>query len=232
MEKHITGAGTYIKDIVYGASDGIATTFAVVAGAAGAGLSHQVVIILGVANLLADGFSMGAGNFLGARSENSLYREELRRENYEVEHLPQKETDEVIEVLEKKGYSKNDASALTEMIKKNKDFWVDFMMKYELGMHEPEHGDEWKDATATFLSFVLAGSMPLLVFLFFRSDNGSLFLYSVISTAVALFIVGALRVFVTKTNWFISGIEMLLIGGFAAGLSYYVGAVVNHLFLR
>ena len=97
MEKHLTGLGSHIKDIVYGANDGIITTFAIVAGSFGADLTPTVILVLGFANLLADGFSMAASNFLGSKSENSLYKEEEKREYDEVKNLPEKEKEEVRE---------------------------------------------------------------------------------------------------------------------------------------
>jgi len=134
-EQHLTGLSIYIKDIVYGANDGIITTFAVVAGVAGAGLANSVIIVLGVASLLADGFSMAASNYLGTRSENSLYRKEEKREMDEVENVPEKEKEEIREIFSREGFDKNQANQLTDIVSNNKKFWVDFMMKYELEMH-------------------------------------------------------------------------------------------------
>src|SRR3989344_3522040 len=227
MEKHITGLGTYIKDIVYGANDGIITTFAIVAGAIGADLPSSVIIILGFANLLADGFSMAASNFLGSRSENELYKQEEKREWNEVENLPEKEHQEVMEIFEKHGFDEETSGQLTALIKSNKKFWVDFMMKYELGFADPEHGSEWKGASLTFLAFVVAGALPLLPFTFLSITRESVFLYSILATSFALFTVGSLRSVITKIHWLWSGAEMLLVGGIAAAVSYYVGYFIS-----
>jgi|SRR3989344_517322 len=228
MEKHITGLGTYIKDIVYGANDGIITTFAIVAGSFGADFSTKVILILGFANLLADGFSMAASNFLGSRSENDLFRKEKNRELDEVEKVPEKEKQEIREVFRHHNFSTGDSEKLVELVSHNKEFWVDFMMRYELGMNVPEEGSEWKSALLTFLAFVLAGSLPLLPFAAFSFGDFA-FLYSIIATASALFAVGAARYFVTHVNWIISGLEMLFVGGIAAGVSYFIGYIISAL---
>lgn len=227
MEKHLTGFITYIKDIVYGATDGIITTFAVVAGSFGADLAPKVILILGFANLLADGFSMAASNFLGSKSENDLYKKEEKREYDEVKNLPDKEKEEVREIFIKFGFDNQQAQNLVNLTSANENFWVDFMMRYELKMNPLSAGSEWKSALATFISFVLAGSLPLLPFVFLPVSDTNSLLYSVIATGIALFTVGAARYFVTSVNWLISGLEMLLIGGIAAGVSYLVGYLIS-----
>lgn len=225
MEKH-SKALVYIKDIVYGATDGIITTFAIVAGSAGSGLSNKVVLVLGVANLLADGFSMAASNYLGTTSENSLFQEEQKREIEEVETVPNKEKQEVKKVLSDFGFEAEDSEKLTDLISANKKFWVDFMMRYELDLNVPVAGSAFWGAALTFLSFVFAGSLPLAPFLLFKIGPHT-FAYSVIATGVSLFGVGAARYFLTKVNWFLSGLEMLLIGGVAAVVAYFVGYFIS-----
>ena len=210
-EYHAT-LGVYIKDFIYGANDGIITTFAIVTGASGAGFSPLVVIVLGFANLFADGFSMAASNYLGSSSEAALFREEEKREIREVEEKPDVEREEVREI--------STATKMTETIASNKNFWVDFMMRYEVEMLPGE--SSIKSAVITFCAFVVIGSLPLLPFIIL-SANGITIFYSVISTGVALFVTGALRSIFTKKHWFISGLEMFFIGGVAAAVSYFVG---------
>ncbi len=225
-EPHATGLGNYIKDIVYGANDGIITTFAIVAGSVGAQFPLKVIVILGVANLIADGFSMGASNFLGTRSQNALYLSEQKREEDEVETKREVEKIESQEIFEKNGFNKSDAEQLVGIISTNKPFWVDFMMYYELGLAKPEVDSEWKSATLTFFSFVVAGSLPLLPFLLLGSGVNT-FIYSAISTAVALFAVGVARQFITKGHWLVGGLEMLFVGGVAAIAAYMLGYFVS-----
>ncbi len=224
-EYHLGGISSYVKDLVYGANDGIITTFAVVTGATGAGFDPKVVIILGVANLLADGFSMGASNFLGERSENNLYHEEERREYREIKETPDIETEEVRVALQKFNLPSEKIDTMVDVITSDEKLWVDFMMKYELEMGHPSCGDEWKGALITFVAFIVAGTLPLLSFFFASPDN--MFNISILATALALFVVGSLRYFITKKNWLISGLEMLFVGGIAAGVSYGVGHIVS-----
>ncbi len=157
----------YLGDIIYGANDGIITTFAVVSSAAGAGLGPIVVIVLGIANLIADGFSMGASRYLALTSEQSLE-----------------------EATQERGRS------------------------------------PFADGLATFASFVLVGAFPLIPFVF-AVNAESVFTISALATAVTLFAVGAARAIVTTRGFFVSGMEMLIVGGIAAALAYGLGAFVS-----
>ena len=226
MEKHAQGLGIYIKDIVYGANDGIITTFAIVAGSFGADLPSKVILILGFANLLADGFSMAASNFLGSRSERDLFKKEEKRELSEVETVPDKERDEIKEIFLAHGFENAASEELVRLVSGNKKFWIDFMMKYELGMHDAGHGNEWKGALLTFIAFIMAGSLPIMPFVFIDVGQASIW-YSVTATAISLFLVGSARYWFTSVNWFLSGLEMLLVGGIAAGVSYFVGYIIS-----
>lgn len=228
-EQHTSGIGGYIKDIVYGANDGIITTFAIVTGAVGAGFPTTVIVVLGIANVLADGFSMAASNFLGTKSENDLFNKEKKRELYEVENMPEKEKGEIMEVFQSHNFNAEDSKKLVELVSGNKDFWIDFMMRYELEMNIPDEGSEWKASLLTFLSFVFAGSLPLLPF-FFPGGSELTFLYSMIATGLALFTVGAARNLITSVNWIVSGLEMLFVGGVAASVSYGVGYLISAVF--
>ncbi|MDE2021059.1 MAG: VIT1/CCC1 transporter family protein, partial [Patescibacteria group bacterium] len=207
-------------------NDGIITTFAIVAGSIGANFSLKVIVILGIANLIADGFSMAASNFLGTRSENALYRSEQRREEDEVEHKTQIEKDEIGEIFEAHGFAESERNQLVDLVSRNKKFWVDFMMRYELGLPKPESDSAWKAGALTFASFVIAGSLPLLPFLILGAGPNT-FLYSILSTAASLFVVGASRQFITKEHWLLGGLEMLLIGGLAAVAAYMLGYFVG-----
>lgn len=228
VENHREGIGNYIKDIIYAANDGIITTFAVVAGVTGASLSINAIIILGFANLLADGFSMALSNYLGSRSERALVKKEKNREEKEVIESPDKEAHEVLDILCSKGFEMKDAETLTVLIQKNEKFWVDFMMKYELRLPDRRASDV-KASAFTFGSFVVAGSLPLLPFIMLTATSENLLLISAITTATTLFMVGALRSTITKRNWFVSGLEMLVVGGIAAAIAYFIGHLISTL---
>lgn len=220
--------GKYLKDVVYGANDGIVTTFAVIAGVTGAALSPVIVILLGIASLLADGFSMAASSFLAARSEKDVFQREREIEEWEVAHRPESEEAEIREILIEKGYGGDDLEKMIALISKNKKFWVDFMMHEELGFAPLKAGHPFRGAVVTFFSFIGAGFLPIIPYLVI-TDGKTAFLWSLLAAGVMFFVVGALRTIFTSRTWYGSGFEMLFIGGFAAVIAYGVGFFVKAL---
>ncbi len=226
---------TYLREIVYGGNDGIVTTFAVVAGFAGAetgdptGLSVLTLFLFGFANLLADGVSMGLGNFMSVRADQDVYRAAKEKEAYEIDHEPEMEKAETKFILMQKGFSEKDAETLTEIYSKNRDYWVEFMMKDELEMANPEGENPFLTALATFTAFIVFGLIPLLPYIFRQTAEGT-FVYSVIFTFFALFLLGVLRWFITRRNFFVSVLETLMLGGTAAVVAYAVGVVWQKIF--
>ncbi|WP_029037954.1 VIT1/CCC1 transporter family protein [Salinimicrobium xinjiangense] len=223
----------YIPEFVYGGIDGAITTFAVVAGAEGASLGLSVVVILGIANLIADGFSMSVGNFFSTKAERDSYERHRQIEYWEVENLREKEIEEIREIYAAKGFEGKLLEDVVEVITSNKDVWVDTMMKEELEMVKSDK-TPYKTAGMTFISFIVVGSVPLLSYVF--AGTGStlqedLFLYSCILTAVALGIVGSFKSIVTEKNMFVGISETLLLGGLAALLAYFVGDILEKVFL-
>ncbi len=224
--KHHRTNGAYIKDVVYGANDGIITTFAVVAGVAGANLDHTVVILLGLASLLADGFSMAGSNYLGSKSERDYALRERRTEEQELHEAPEVEYAEMHGFLRRKGYTKKDTETLLPLLSKNKEFWLDVMMQEELGIAPPDiNGNPIRAAFATFVAFIAAGIVPLIPYLF--AANGDVFAVAALFTAIILFVVGALRSLFTDQRWYLAGLEMFGIGGVAAVIAYGVGYGVS-----
>ena len=223
--EHHEATGSYIGDFVYGAIDGSVTTFAVVSGVAGAALSANIVIILGLANLFADGFSMAIGNYLSSKSDIEFIQRERKREEWEIEHYPKGEIEEIRQIYKEKGFRGKDLERAVKVITSNKDVWVDTMMKSELRLIEDQISP-FKKGAVTFISFLLVGSIPLMpYFLSFSSEATKQIVYplSVIMTFIAFFFIGSAKVYVTKKNWLISGLETLLIGGAAAIIAYAVG---------
>ncbi|NOS68002.1 MAG: GMP synthase [Candidatus Peribacteraceae bacterium] len=226
QELHGSPLGPWIHDIVYGAHDGIVTTFAVVAGTAGAGLSWGVVIILGMANLLADAVSMGAGAFLSIRNERDQYQRLLKEELHEIETDPEIEREEIREAYAAKGFSGKDLEHAVEIITSNKKAWADTMMKEEHGMIESKDGRALLHGLATFLGFLLFGSVPLIPYFLFRegSDN---FPYAIGGTFIALLLVGVTRSIVTRERIYRGALEILLIGAVTASIAYGVGVALK-----
>ncbi|HSR47430.1 MAG TPA: VIT1/CCC1 transporter family protein [Anaerolineales bacterium] len=230
-EEHAGAGGQYIGDLVYGGLDGIVTTFAIVSGVAGAALGSEVILILGLANLLADGFSMASGAYLSTKSETELYEREYARERWEVEHFPEGERTELLELYKVRGYTDQEASALVGIQSRDPERWVKAMMVDELGMI-PDERNPLASAFATLAAFVVAGSLPLLVYvvgLFVPIDSLTAFVASTILAGVALFGLGAAKVFITRNNPLRSGLEMLAVGGLAAAVAYAVGALLKGL---
>lgn len=223
----------YISEFVYGGIDGAITTFAVVAGAEGASLGIQVVVILGLANLIADGFSMSVGNFFSTKAERDTFERHKQVEYWEIENLREKEIQEIREIYSGKGFQGELLEQVVEVITADKDIWVDTMMKEELEMVKSDKAP-WKTAGMTFFSFVIVGSVPLLSYVFTGtgpSIQQDLFLYSCILTGVALAIVGSLKSIVTEKNVLWGIVETLLLGGVAAFLAYFVGDVLEKMFV-
>ena len=230
-ELHQTGHGQYIKSFVYGGLDGIVTTFAVVAGVAGANLSASVVLILGVANLIADGISMAFGDYLSTKAENEYMAMERVRETWETRNYPDGEKQEMIELYMEKGVSGPDAKAVVDILSKHEKAWVDIMMIEELGLVENRESPI-KNALVTFVSFIFFGSIPILIYLsarfvpFFAART---FVTACIITGITLFILGALKIYFTRQHWYRAGLEMLLLGGLAAAAAYVVGVLLGGL---
>jgi len=221
----------YLGEFVYGGIDGSITTFAVVAGSAGADLSVQVVLILGFANLFADGFSMSVGNFLSVKSEIDNYNKHKRTEYWEIDNIPEAEKEEIREIYVKKGFKGEMLEKIVDTITSDRELWVNEMMKEELEMQEPQKSP-YHTAGATFFSFVLVGLIPLLVYIYeYISDIAveNNFFISSILTGIAFLIIGYLRSYVTHTNRFKSIFQTLLLGAVAASLAYYVGAFLKQL---
>lgn len=228
-EKHGGIGSQYLGEMVYGGLDGIITTFAVVSGVAGAQLGTPVILILGLANLFADGFSMATGAYLSTKSEHEYYRKEWEREAWEVKHFPDGERAELFEVYRERGYAEEEARQLVEIQSREPIRWVKAMLLDELGMMEDE-ANPLINALVTFGAFVVAGAVPLLVYLvglFVAIPTASAFPASLAMSGLALFGLGAAKVMVTKLNPIRSGFEMLIVGGLAAGVAYVVGALLK-----
>jgi len=221
--RHTTGK--YIGDLIYGANDGIITTFAVVAGAVGASLSPVVIIILGFANIFADGISMGASNYLSIRSEQDYAKAQRKKEEWEVDNLREIEIDEIREIFERKGFRGSDLKKAVEVITSDRKIWVDTMMIDELRIMEDEGENPIKHGLATVAAFFLAGIVPLLAYVIPGVPNT--FWVAVVLGMVSLFIVGALRSLVTAVTWLRGGLEMLFVGSGAAMVAFIVGNLVE-----
>ncbi len=228
MRLRDSGSPSYLHDFIYGAIDGAVTTFAVVAGVQGAELDETVVIILGIANLVADGFSMAVSNFLGSRAERQ--RRELARsdEERQISEHPEGEREEIRQIFAAKGFAGEDLERVVDVITADRELWTDTMMSEELGFG-PSEPNEVRAAASTFVAFVVVGALPLLVFLYdlIVTDVADPFAWSAAMTGVAFFAVGALKSRFVDQAWWRSGAETLAVGGLAAALAYAAGVLLQ-----
>jgi vacuolar iron transporter family protein len=222
---------SHLRDFIYGGIDGTVTTFAVVAGVAGAQLSATVVIILGVANLIADGFSMGVSNFLATRAERQERDLARSREEREVRELPDEEREEIRQIFLRKGFSGDDLDRVVDVITSDPRLWVDTMMAEEHGYGSVSE-DAMRAAISTFTAFVIVGSIPLIAFIadgFFPSMIQAPFVWSSVMTGVAFFVVGALKSRFVAQRWWLAGLETLVVGGAAAVIAYGLGSFLERI---
>lgn len=220
---------SYLRDFVYGAIDGVVTTFAVVAGVIGAQLSPGIIVILGAANLFADGFSMAISNFLGTKAEQHV-REKMRRaEHDQITHYPAGEREEIRQIFAAKGFTGEDLDRAVTTITSDVNRWVDTMLTDELGV--PLQGpNPYRAAWSTFIAFIVIGCLPLLVFIFELALGVKIegaFAWSSLLTGIAFFIIGAVKSRFIGHKWWTSGLETLAIGAIAAAMAYGVGVLLR-----
>lgn len=220
---------SYLRDFIYGAVDGAVTTFAVVAGAAGASLDEAVVIIMGGANLIADGFSMGVSNLLGSRAERQQRELARREEERHIRLVPEGEREEVRQIFASKGFEGADLERIVDVITSDPELWTETMMSEELGYGTTEP-NELRAATATLVAFLLIGSLPLLAFVYnlaSPADIADPFAWSAVLTGVAFLVVGGMKSRFVEQSWWRSALETLVVGGLAAVLAYGAGAFLQ-----
>ena len=222
----------YLGEFVYGGMDGAVTTFAVVAGAVGAGLDQAVIIILGFANLFADGFAMSVGSYLSAKSVIDNYDKHKRREYWEVEHTPESEKQEIREIYTAKGFKGELLERVVDQITADKDRWVDVMMKEELLMAE-EKKSPFKIGLVTYLSFFAIGFIPLTIYVlnYIFQFSGNMFIWTILLTSSCFILIGYLKTYVTQTSKIKGILETLSLGLIAATLAYFVGDLLERLVL-
>jgi VIT1/CCC1 family predicted Fe2+/Mn2+ transporter len=224
---------SYIRDFIYGSIDGTVTTFAVVSGAAGAGLSEKVVFILGCANLIADGFSMAVGNYEGVKAEKQLVDKYRAMEAEHIEKVPEGEKEELRQIYKAKGFDGEELNSIVESISTNKEAWIEVMLTEEHGL-STAIGNPLKAAAITYLAFCWLGLFPLLPYIFqalglVEIPKEDLFIISSVLTAITFFSIGAVKGRLVHISQFKSGLSTLLTGGAAALISYYTGKFLSSL---
>ncbi len=223
-------AQDYLGEFVYGGIDGCVTTFAVVAGSVGAGLDSAIILILGFANLLADGFAMSVGAYLSTKSEKDNYNKHKRIEYWEVDNLPEREKEEIREIYQAKGFEGDLLEKVVEVITADKDRWVDVMMKEELEMAE-ESKSPLMIGAVTYASFILIGLIPLAAYVWDYNWGPleNLFFWACTLTSLGFILVGFLKTYVTETSKWKGILETLILGAVAAAVAYFVGDILERI---
>jgi vacuolar iron transporter family protein len=214
---------SYVRDFIYGAIDGTVTTFAIVAGVVGAGMSTKTIIILGVANVLADGFSMAASNYLGTKSENDERDQIVAHEKIQMRLSPEGEEEEIRQIFKAKGFEGETLEKIVSSIIQNESEWLKITLQEEYGLGTTPRSP-WNSGFMTFIAFILFGLIPLLPFLF-SLENA--FGHAMVLTALCFFGVGSMKSKWSLESPLISGLKTLLLGGFASILAYFAGSILE-----
>jgi len=213
-----------LRDIVIGISDGLTVPFALAAGLSGAVASSNIIIIAGIAEIAAGSIAMGLGGYLAGKTEQDHYTSELKREYDEVEKLPEREKQEVRDFFRQIGLSEDIQHKATEEIARDKKQWVDFMMKYELGLDEPDPKRATKSALNIGLSYIAGGIIPLSPY-FFISNSTEALKISIIATLICLFVFGYFKSKVTGVSPIWGAIRVTMIGALAAGAAFGIASL-------
>ena len=216
---------SYLKDMVYGGIDGTITTFAIVSGVVGAELAPGIVVILGIANLIADGFSMAVSNFLGTRAEQQFVHKVRQDEQEEIRTIPEGEREEIRQIYAAKGFEGELLEQVVDVITSNEQVWVDTMLLEEHGLlldgPEPKTAAWW-----TFVAFLVAGIVPIAPFILDLIANDAIsapFFWSSVATAITFFAIGVFKARVVGRKTLQAGIETVAVGGTAAAIAYGIG---------
>ncbi|MES2378733.1 MAG: VIT1/CCC1 transporter family protein [Bacteroidota bacterium] len=224
-EQHLKSSDT-IRDIVIGMSDGLTVPFALAAGLSGAINSSGIVITAGIAEIVAGSIAMGLGGFLAGRTEAEHYAAELQREYDEVERVPEQEKAEVKEVFASFGLSEQLQTQVADEMAKDKDKWVDFMMRYELGLEKPLANRATQSAITIGLSYVVGGIIPLSPY-FFEANSQTALIYSCVITMICLFVFGYFKSRVTGQPPISGAFKVLVIGALAAAAAFGMAKLIT-----
>ena len=225
IESHFTATET-VRDVVIGMSDGLTVPFALAAGLSGAVASTKLVVIAGLAEIAAGSIAMGLGGYLAARTDSEHYHNEERREYREIIELPDVETREVAEVFEGYGLTPEQAAPVVAAVCAEPKRWVDFMMRYELGLEAPDPGRAVRSAAAIAISYIIGGMIPLSPYMAASTVAQGLWI-SVLVTLIALFVFGYVKGRLTGIQPFLGGVRTVVIGGLAAAAAFGLARAIS-----
>jgi vacuolar iron transporter family protein len=224
-EAHFQSSDT-VRDVVIGLSDGLTVPFALAAGLAGAVAATRLVVLAGLAEIAAGSIAMGLGGYLASRGDSEHYASERRREEMEVVHRPKDEEEEIYEIFSAYGVSRDAATPVLRSLQANPPAYVDFMMRFELGLEEPAPGRALGSAITIALSYIVGGAIPLAPYLLNHVMTDALRI-SIIITLIALLIFGGLKGRLLGSPVSRSAIQTMLIGGLAAGVAFVLARLLN-----
>lgn len=226
---HIEGhfeSSEIVRDIVIGLSDGLTVPFALAAGLSGAVASSHIVVLAGLAEIAAGSIAMGLGGYLAARGDAEHYVSERQREEREIVDRTHDEEEEIYEIFDQYSVDRASAAPVLAALKKNPTAWVDFMMRFELGLEEPPANRAHRSALTIAASYIAGGFIPLLPYMLVNNNLAALKL-SVVITLLALAVFGALKGKLVGTGWLRSAIQAISIGGAAAAAAYFLARLLN-----
>jgi len=229
VERHFT-AGETVRDIVIGMSDGLTVPFALAAGLTGAINSAGIIVTAGLAEIAAGSIAMGLGGYLAAKSDAEHYAKEREREKREVVEIPEEEKREVAQVLHSYGLTYDESQPIVEALAKHPKKWVDFMMRFELGLERPDPKRAMVSALTIAASYTAGGLIPLapyIIALYLKAEVASALFYSVGLTLLALFVFGFIKGRFTGTRPMRSALQTALIGSLAAGAAFLIARAIS-----
>jgi vacuolar iron transporter family protein len=224
QEQHFTGSQR-VRDIVIGMSDGLTVPFALTAGLTGAVASNLIIITAGMAEIIAGSIAMGLGGYLAGVTEYQHYHSELKREYWEVENLPEKEKEEVREVLAEYGVNKEVQEQVVEDLAKDPKKWVEFMMRFELNLEEPHINEAKKSASLIAFAYIIGGMIPLSAYFFTSTPINGLYI-SVVVTLIALFAFGFFKSRIMGQPAYKGAIKTTLIGAIASAAAFFIARLI------
>lgn len=224
VERHFT-ASEAVRDVVIGMSDGLTVPFALAAGLSGAITSSRLIVTAGLAEIVAGSIAMGLGGYLAARSEAEHFASEVQRERREIVEQPEAELGEVREIFERFGLTPEESARVAHSLSARPDEWVDFMMRFELGLEAPERGRALRSALTIAVSYVAGGLIPLVPYMFTATAHTAL-LPSVTMTLAALLVFGYVKGHFTGTRPWRSALQTAVIGGLAAAAAFGIASKI------
>lgn len=225
IERHFT-AGEVVRDVVIGMSDGLTVPFALAAGLSGAVDNSRIVVIAGLAEIAAGSIAMGLGGYLAAKSDAEHYASERLREQREVEEIPEEEAREVQKVFTDYGLTQDESGTIVQALTRRPKEWVDFMMRFELGLEEPDPKRAHQSAATIAASYIAGGIIPLSPYMFLHSVRHALG-WSVVVTLIALGVFGYIKGRFTGAHALRSALQTVVIGGLAAGAAFLLAKAIS-----